>query len=234
LVVDHGVERVKQGTIETELIEAKVYEDMCALFNLAVVKGAEKNSASTKPTLKLASALARATIMSTYHLYEAYLNGIALDFLIEKYDTLPVETIELLYEWDFNKNRSKYIKLRDKALQYPKIVTNSPHPPLQESNCAELKIVLSHAKWYRDAVAHPSAAWPISTVTNLQANKFSEMNETKETTFASLTTDRLTEIVDAVLVVIRKTDAIVSPTSTRVGWIVDRASDGLFPDTAFA
>ena len=73
-----GTGRGSLGDIEVYILEAKLYEDMCALFNLAkeifVRVGAHKQGKS-KTILKKLEACCRVTATSAFYFVESYLMG---------------------------------------------------------------------------------------------------------------------------------------------------------------
>jgi hypothetical protein len=124
------------GQFDWSLLEAKLHEDLCALFNLARERAVKlAGQSDSRPAIKTAEALYRAVVLAAFNFVEAYLNGLALDHYYENEDRLDEGTRSLLLDWDFQRQRPRYLSLRDKALQYPRIILRSQHPPLQESNC---------------------------------------------------------------------------------------------------
>jgi hypothetical protein len=64
--------------------------------------------------------------------------------------------IKDLSEWNEDKKREQLLSFRDKVNKYPRIVAGKKHALLDESNCAELTIILD-AKGIRNSIVHPSA-----------------------------------------------------------------------------
>ena len=116
-------------------VEATLFEDMCSLFNLATDKneraGAVLHGLRAK---KEFDALLRAATSTALYFVEAYLNGLAYDHYFTKKDKLDEDSKKKLTEWDEKRNRPSYLSLRDKLLQYPRIILGEQHPPLNESN----------------------------------------------------------------------------------------------------
>lgn len=127
-----GTGRKSVGEIEVYLLEAKLYEDMCGLFNLAKeIAGkvdAHKQGKSKTDSKKL-EACCRATATSAFYFVESYLNGLAYDHYVTHMKSLDVKSNQILTEWDIQKNCPCYLSLREKILQYPRIILGSTHPP---------------------------------------------------------------------------------------------------------
>lgn len=88
----------------------------------------------------------RFTIISCYNLLEAYLNGLAWMFALDK------EKMKGL-----SNNSRKLIEdsatLRDKVIKYPSIITGRP---LWDENDEIPNLLLSDLKQFRDSIVHPS------------------------------------------------------------------------------
>ena len=163
--------------------------------------------------------------MAAFNTIEAYLNGIAFDFLETNEGQFDQSAESLLREWDAVKERPRYLSLRDKMLQYPKIVIKAAHPPLHEDNCLELKFVVESAKKFRDAIVHPSPA-PHALTGELD----------KEIAVHNVDFETVARIVDATIALIRKVDRIAygSNSDERLrNWLRDRSPNGTFADTVF-
>ncbi|MPZ49518.1 MAG: hypothetical protein GEU75_09515 [Dehalococcoidia bacterium] len=203
---------------ELFLLEAKLYEDMCSLFNMCFCgflhedTGGVFNGFAPLVPIKARDALIRASFVAAFEFIEAYLNGIALDYLYLHQDA-DEKTVSLLTE------QPRHISFRDKALQYPKIVKGSQHPLLTEGNCPELALLIEHANT-RGALVHP-AAWMIDSI------------RTKQDAFFTTKLAELCEIVDAAVGFVLKVEAKIERRSVIVDWILPRAADGLFPAESF-
>ena len=137
------------------LLEAMLYEDMASIFNL--MKEHELRLNHEKDPLKahkILGALSRGTVASAFYFVESYLNGIAFDHYVLHEATLSPKDKEALLEWDSANSRAKYLSLREKFLQYPRIILGATHPPLDESNCPELAFIVEKSKSLRDAIVH--------------------------------------------------------------------------------
>lgn len=209
-------EEAEIGKSDLWLLEEKLFEDACALFNLAreFSRSAQAPDAS-KRDVKTAEALARATVIASFNFLEAYLNGIAADYFVRHPDVDPRTRALLLEE-------PRYVGLRDKALQYPKIYLGLVHPPLTEDNCPELALVLSKAKTTRDSIVHAS---PLID---------QELGVAKEMQFFLLPMSDVEEIVDSTIALVRKIEETIGRNSILLEWLADRGDDGFFQEEAFA
>jgi hypothetical protein len=210
-------------SIEVHLLEAKLYEDMAALLNLALEH--EKQVASgdrSKATQKRTEALCRAAIAAAFYFVEAYLNGLAFDHCIQHQESLSASERRLMTEWDERTQSAKYAKFRDKLLHYPRILMHLQHPPLQENNCVEVRSFLDKARVYRDAVVH---AAPKLVACSDDVNKERLIHEVTLTDAA--------EIVDMAVALVARVDSTIFGDSARLAWMKRRSPSGAFPLEAF-
>ena len=216
--IDPGKYRTKPQTYETFLLEAKIFEDLAALFNTARDLAKALNSVEDgKPAHKTAGAIARAAIAYAVFFFEAYLNGIAANHVLSNERNLDVETKGLLLDWDFLRKRPRYLSLRDKAFKYPRIISNTSHSPIQEGDTPELKIILEKASDIRDLIAHPSLRRDVKELE----------------IFFGVHIDTVEEIVDSVIKVVRKIENAVHGDELRLGWLHNRGANGRFPNAVF-
>lgn len=90
---------------------------------------------------------ARSAILSCFNLLEAYLNGIAWDYLNKGQNTiLSNRQFKLL-------NDSSSASIRDKLLKYPEIISGKS---LWKENDKQLEEFIEKVKRLRDSVVHPS------------------------------------------------------------------------------
>ena len=140
---------------ELRIIEAALYEDMCAMFNLAwrlIPLCSGPNAA--KPNIKASAAARRGAILASFYFVEAYLNSIAFDHVVNNESRLSKEDLAKLTEWDAEKKRERLVSFRDKLLGYPRIILGVTHPVLQENNSKAIAYMLGPAKDFRDAIVH--------------------------------------------------------------------------------
>jgi hypothetical protein len=203
------------------LLEASLFEDMAALWNAA--RGATETAAhpdATFPQVKEATAFRRATAKAAFSVLEAYLNGIALDVLIMR--TVTPEIEELLEEWSQERNRPRYLTLRDKILQYVKIACDIKNPPIQESNSPPMRILLEAERQVRNSLVHPTAR-----LTRADP-------EGREGVFFHLPLEAVREICDATSALIRQISATIGPSFGDVSWwLFDRGNDDCYPEATF-
>jgi hypothetical protein len=214
----------KVRPFETRFLEVTLFEDMCVLFNLTKEYHHNRRDDESKKVFKQRLALQRATIVAAFNVVEAYLNGIAFDYVEIHGEQVTGEAKMLLTEWDFVRQRPRYMSLRDKLLSYPRLILGLEHPPLQESNCEELKFVVETAKRYRDAIVHSSPAPNVIS-----------MDIEKERAVYSIDFETVERIVDATVTLISKLEEKVNGGKQRLeAWLHPRSSNGMFPDVVFA
>lgn len=218
--IDPGILRRKRGEgVNVFILEAVLFQDMCGLFNVAKT---QYNSINIKKDSgikwKTFCSILHATIIAGYNFLESYLNGLAIDFYIMNKDKLDEKTIRLLTDWDFESNRPRYISLRDKMLQYPRIILGLEHPPLQESNCAEMKFLIE-SKYRRDSIIHPS---PNPDFGNQRTNDFLNPNF-----------EEVVNIIDNIILFVFKLKELIRGNHNSIDWFSQRTDDGLFPESVF-
>jgi len=224
VAIDPGTFREKPNEISWFLLEAAVFEDMCVFFNQAkeIEPKIRPHGPSHKISFKIHSALLRATVLATFHFVEAYLNGMAFDYYYaSKEDEITEETKSLLFDWNPKTKRPRYLSLRDKALQYPKIILGLEQPPLQESNCPELKCILE-ALEIRHSLTHISPK-----------REFERIASNEGARFYTVRPSDVEKIVDSYIGFIRKLENLVHGETLRLHWLHDRRPDGMFPDAVF-
>lgn len=101
-------------------------------------------------------ACVRATLTTTFHFVEAYLNGLAYDCFMEHHDMLSIEDHDLLAEWDSKKNRRRYVRFDAKLIEYPRVVAETYGRTVDLSDYGPCKILAKEGKKIRDALTHPS------------------------------------------------------------------------------
>jgi ribosome-associated translation inhibitor RaiA len=210
--------------VEIYQLEAKFYEDMCALYNAWARVETMLGKYSTKVEIKHEAALYRATLVSVFNFIECFLNGLAYEYYLNNEKQLSQAVKDQLREWDSAKKKPKYLNFRDKLLIYPKIITASTHPPVQESHCPEMKILVEQIKLVRDAIAHASPGphpegW----------------GDGKEQKLLNPDPVELNNAVDAAIGLARRLSLACGHSPDRLLWIEDRDSTtGTFPDSVFS
>lgn len=201
--------------LDVYLPEASLYEDMCFAYNQAVdCKGSD-----TKSGVKAHAFYMRSAIISAFNFVESFLNGLAFDFVTTCRRTLPVDDRDLLTEWDSKRKRQRYLKFRDKVVQYPKIMLNRKTPPFTESNCPAFQTLMENIR-FRDAVVHSSPKvvdGGVEKISNLIGIQFSNA----------------TDVVDAAIELVKLVDDEVNKGKYDNTWLIIRATDGKFPPDAF-
>lgn len=199
------------------LLEARLYEDMASLFNealnsLAVSDSLDGWMEESKPALKRTEALFHATFVSVFQFLEAYLNGIASDILLER-QVVDEHTRALLTEIP------RFVPLRQKALQYPKLYLDVTHPLYTETNSKELSLLLVNVK-IRDSLVHPSVFSP-------------DEIWSKELSFFSLGLKEVEATIDAAIEFVLKVETAIGRNSILLEWILPRGTNGTFPSESF-
>lgn len=209
-------------SMEVFWLEAALFEDMAAQWNEAVV--ADNRAAkpeSTKQELKHAHSCTRSAAKGAFNLLEGYINGVAGDILLLQH--VSDEERTLLEEWDTLKKRPRFVTLRDKLLQYPRIASGAKHAPIQETSSGAMRRVLDLEKQLRHALIHPRPQVYMD-----------ELRTFREIIFFELTNQVVGALCDDVLTLIEEISRVVGPRFGDVSfWITKRDSEGLFPDSAF-
>lgn len=228
---------------EIRIIEAAVFEDMCAHVNhgLQLVERAELGTA-TKVEIKGLAAFRRAAVTSAFYLIEAYLNSIAFDHVVRSEGNMSVAELDKLTEWDSRSARGKLVSFRDKLLVYPRIILGAPSPIFQENNCDEVSFLLTEAKHFRDAIVHANPRpgrdsfdfekearfWQIGEATQFWYYRGSEISDLRPSD-----STLWLQIVDNAIVLIRKIEDKIHPGSRRLFWLQSRTESGPFQDSVF-
>lgn len=153
---------------------------------------------------------------------ESYVNGVAFNFLARGGNAVDPKTRDYLSEWDSARKRPKFIKTRDKLVQYPRIVLGASHPPLQENNCPELAFIVTKAKQLRDSIVHAS---PIENPISLAPEK--------EAALYTLEFVDVEKTVDSVIDFVSKVETLLPGNLQYVDWLKKRSPDGLFSERVF-
>jgi hypothetical protein len=214
---------VDPRTIDWRLVEATLYEDMCALFNLAREHRARIDQRVDQlRARKETDALLHAAAAAAFYFVESYLNGLAFDYCVGHEAKLDGATRMLLTEWDDARNTPRYLSLRDKLLKYPRVVLGVEHAPLNEGNCPELAFLVGREKVLRDSIVHPSPKPdPVTYVPE------------KEERLFNVSFEEVGDIVDKAIALVRKVEELVHVGQGRLWWLRDRGPTGFFPKECF-
>ncbi len=243
---------------ETEhyLPEAMLFEDMAAFYNRSVqlLKTVESQR-PRKRDIKELNATRRACVLAAFYFVEAYLNGIAFDFLAEidqveftkhvvfqqaydhgafvsRHPEMSHDDLDLLLECNCKRDKAEqFVAFEKKCIQYPRIASrqaDAGKPPIQEANCPELKYLLNEAKSLRDAIVHQSPrVEPLTPEQGKQLRFFDFANY-------SLTRDICGQVVDHAIRFVRRVDAALRWKPGEIDdWLIDRAPGGSFPESVF-
>jgi hypothetical protein len=100
----HGSGPNGQPIIGIRLLEASIYEDMAALWNLLHERSVWHYPEATQTQRKTHHALCRSTLATVIYFVEAYLNGLAFDHLVRHAGSVSDEEKSILSDWDFARN----------------------------------------------------------------------------------------------------------------------------------
>jgi hypothetical protein len=172
---------------------------------------------------KLVDFCLRAAVLSAFYFVEAYLNGVAFDYWVRHLENISDEDFELLLEWNGKLGKEKWISLRDKLYKYPRAILGLQHPPLTETNSAEMKLLITKAKDVRDAIVHQSPKFDLTR----------EEISPKVKEFVHLRLGDVTQVVDAAVSLVKTINGLLGKNGINISWLLDRDSTGRFPEKAF-
>lgn len=202
--------------LDIYLPEGTLYEDMCLAYNQAF----ELIEGRTKREVKAQAFYIRTTIISAFNFVESFLNGLAFDFVTTCRRTLSDPERDLLNEWDSKRKRQRYVKFRDKAVQYPKIVLNRKVPPFTEDTCPPLAKLLANIR-FRDAVVHSSP--------KLMNDDIEKMRDLIEMQLSDATV-----VADSAVEFVKLLDQKIHNGKYDYTWLIGRSPNGCFPAEVFA
>jgi hypothetical protein len=213
--------------IETFQLEERLFEDMAALWNSLLDLENENinkdlQNLDDRVWLTKYGAVLRSIVKAAFSLIDGIVNCISFDILVSREaESLTLAEKEKLHEWDFRLQRPRLMKLRDKLLQYPKIATSSEHPPIQESNCKAMKVVLEKEESLRHTFVHPSP-YVLGRAPS------------REDAFLNQSRREVEELCDNVVALIQRLYAVLG---TEYGdpslWLYARNAEGRFPPECF-
>ncbi len=224
--------RKNKHTAESYLLEAALFEDMAALWNEAYDRhlDLEKSKSIDPIKYKLCSALIRSTAKAAFSLLEGYLNGMAFDILLTQ-EVSEKDEIKLT-EWDKKMNKKRFLTLRDKILQYPKIAVGSVHPVLDEGNFPEFKMLFLIEKVLRNSLVHPNPYF--SDESDDEPVNWKDPKILRESPFFYFGAGEICELCDLVVNVIFRINEAIGAKYQKVDrWLFKRDEDGKFPNKAF-
>lgn len=199
--------------VEVYLPEAQIFEDIAILFN-----SIPDDDGTLKIVEKTKGAVVRAITVNCFNLLEAYINGLALDFVSTTDRELTEAEKDLLTET--RKGALKYVGLRKKLLQYPRIIGDRKHPIIQESNSKAFRYLMSEVQPYRNSIVHQSQLGDMEGVG-------------KGELFLTFNAENASRIIDATIEVIRQIETGLFGDNERIWWLSDRGHDGQFPPNTF-
>lgn len=195
------------------ILEATIYEDMAALWNLLHDKKGLNLDDCTPKERKTFYALCRSTVTASIYFVEAYLNGLAFDYLTGNTNSLTEEEKGILSDFDFSKNRSRYLSLREKSLKYQRIILQKEHAPLQPNNFQPLKRLLEISESIRSHLAHPAP--------------------NKEPAIYWVKFETANDAVDSAIATVIRLETLIRGDLLRMPWLLQRSDGGEFSEKAF-
>ena len=240
----HGISRAVEPA-EVRILEAGLYEDMCAMFNRAwELTPLARHPNVSKLVLKEAAAARRASVLAAFYMIEAYLNSIAFDHLVRHERELSAQDLDRITEWDNAKRRERLVSFRDKLLSYPRIILGLQHPPIQENNCPEVAFLLREAKDFRDAIVHANPRPERSTTNSPKEIRFWRIGSVTPFTYVTGSStptpapemedpSEWVQVVDCAIAVVEKIECLLYGDASRLFWLKRRQSEGPFDPTVF-
>jgi hypothetical protein len=133
----HCIGRDYPGGFELRQLEVTLFEDMASLFNLAREKYIQTAAMreQAKVERKRAVALYRAAVSAAFYFVECFMNELAADYVWRNRPRISAHDMAYLTEWDDQRQRARFVSTRDKLVIYPRIITGSQYPLLDEGNC---------------------------------------------------------------------------------------------------
>lgn len=237
--------------LEVRIVEASVFEDMCAEFNRAWrdTPLARRPDAS-RIFVKECTAARRASVAKAVDLVEAYLNSLAFDSRVAHADDPPSDDPAHLkdLDWILERNRKtggrRWVKLHDKLVHYPRILRGKAKPLLDENNCKDLDYFVKTAKAYRDALAHPGpdpdevapGRTKVGLFWRLSVDPWGDCGPGALPSACEIEAEQdaeWTRIVDTAVRLLRTLETCVHGSDARLFWLRERTADGLFPPAVF-
>jgi len=217
-----GIDLVSETSkVEVLLLDATLYEDMASLWNLTLATAQPYEQNNDKQPFKRTLALTRATAKAAFNFVEGYLNGLATDILVM--EVVSEQDKTKLSEWDDEARRIRFLSLRDKLLQYPKIAVNASHPLLDEGNCPEIKLIINLEKEIRHSLIHPTPMFDSR-----------RLEHCREEAHSQLQMGIVAELCDCAVGLVVKLNAAIGEKYGKVDhWLYPRNAEGEFPPEAF-
>lgn len=215
----------KSGRPEIWTAESAMYEDMAMAANDLVTLGTASSSWGYYQH-KRAAWLVRSIVGSAFYFIESYLNGIAFEALLTRWDKLSPSERSLMAELDFATGREKYTKFRDKLLKYPAIATAARYPALTDQD-DDVRLFLNEFRDFRDAIVHASHRYEFKDRKLIPAKVEQLVGLHCEPTAAL-------RCCDSAINLVRKLCKAARRDEGSLRWMFDRSTrDGLFPEKAF-
>lgn len=208
----------RQARPEVWTAESAMYEDMAMAVNHLLTQ--------TRPEEHKCEAwLVRSIVGSAYYFVESYLNGIAVEALLSKWDALTPSERGLLAERKAD-GSTKYVKFKDKLLKYPRVASGARYPELTDQD-EDVRLFLTDFRDIRDAIVHPSHHYEFTEDRFIPA-KVEQLLGLHSNSSAAL------RCCDASITLVRKLCKSAGRDQSSLRWLYDRSVEtGLFPPAAF-
>lgn len=194
-----------------------------------------------KKSIKKRRSITTSGVRAIYAFLEGYLNCLAYDILYDD-DGHTNKQIDKLID-------KSHLSLRSKVLQYTKIALNRKHPPIKESNCPQLDVIIGYNKIIRNSLIHPrphrTIRSPKSFFSEKVNNKIEENTpdeidlseplegKMREVQYLKLEVDDLVLLCEAAIDLVRRIEEELDYQYTGAKhWLHDRKEDG-FSDEVF-
>lgn len=224
----HSTVRVSAWGLQFDYPEQHLIKDLAVSFNEAVEieedrltpyrsktwqeKKQQQTRAEIADLIRHSFVSQRTCILSCFNLIEAYINGLAWDYVqIHNISDLSKDNRNVLTESE------RPVSIIDKLIKIPRLVAQKETAPLHQTR-EPLKSFIEIIKPYRDSIVHAS---PFAA-----AERFGGYNKLSKLYGLNLSTVRLA--VDITLSIIREIHQFINNTKESPVWFLPRAEDGKF------
>lgn len=224
----HSTVHISPWELQTEYPETLLMKDLAVSFNDAVeiherhltpfrtMSWRDWKERQTRPEIadliRRRDASQRVCILSCFNLVEAYINGLAWDF-VQTHDVSRL----IEEKQDVLKESKKFVSMETKLIKIPTIITNRKTGPLHQTK-DPMKTFLEMVKPYRDAIVHAS---PFSVPAKFGGyDKLSKLYD--------LTLQVVREAVDVTTALISEIHKFVGGSGELPLWYLKRNSEGIF------
>jgi hypothetical protein len=223
----HSTVHVSTWGLQFDFPERHLMHDLATTFNEAVKiesrlipyrtktrreQKQQKTRAEIADLIRRENVSQRACILSCFNLIEAYINGIAWDYVqLHDISGLSKDNRNVLTESE------RLVNIIDKLIKIPRIVTEREESPLHQTR-DPLKSFIDIVKPYRDSIVHAS---PFAA-----AEKFGGYDKLRKLYDLNLTTVSLA--VDITITLIKDIHKFINISSDAPIWILSRSQEDGF------